>query len=318
MTYRNKVLALSSVLAALLLALLAGELFSPDRRLARAEAGRLLSGEPGDVASLELATPEGLVRLERREGAWLLSEEGGSLPASGSRVESFLGELASVHRLELRASGRASWPELGLEEGKGSRVAAKDGGGKPLADFVTGSYGPTGKELFVRLGEAERSYSARASSLGSYLAAGRRGWLDLRVFSAPLRPEEVQTIAMKADIALDGQDAPSRRFEWRATRSEGGWKSGSEALDLLSLESLLRGLVNLEAEDARASAPAGAFDRIALRAELILGTGASRVYEVGAEAGEARFFLRQKDGSIAYEVSAYALKNLAKSLAELK
>lgn len=318
MGYRRKVIALSSVLALLLVSLLLGELFSPDRRLARAEEGRLLSGEPKDAAILEISGPEGLLLFERKEGAWLLAEEGGSLPASASRVESFLSEAASVSRLELRATGRASWPEFGLDGGKGYRVSAKDGKGKSLADFTVGSYGPTGKELFVRLGEAEKSYSAQAPSLASYLAAGRRGWLDLRVSGAPIRPEDVQGVAMRADIALDGPGSPARRFEWRAQRSEGGWKSGAAALDLLALESLLRGLVNLEAEDARAAAPAGVFDRISLRAELSLGTGVTRIYEAGAEAGGGRYYFRRKDSPIAYEVSAYALKNLAKSLSELK
>ncbi len=316
-SHEAKVKSLSAVLAGLVLLLVLGEVFSPERRLARGESGRLLAGEAKAASRIELSGPAGILNLEKDEkGAWKLHEADGELPAAAARVEGFLGRLAAVARLSPLARGKAAWEGLGLEEGKGTRVRAWDGAGKTVADFVAGGYGATGKDLAVRLGEAEKVYAADGA-IGSYLGAGRASWLDLRVLEAALSPEDVQGLAMRAKLFLDGPGKPGKVFDWRAGRGQGGWTAGAQALDSLAVETLLRGILNLEGEDARAALPPEAFGPVALRVEIALGTGQTLVYEVGAPAAEGRYFLRRAAGGPVFEVSAYALRNLAKSLPEL-
>ncbi len=317
MRYATKVRALVATIAVLALILALGEIFSPERRLERAEAARLLHGKPEGVTALELGLPEGSIRLERRGEAWTLVEAGGEVPASASRVAAFLGEVAAVSRLEPRSDDEAAWPQLGLEEGRARRVRAFAASGATLADFAVGSYGPTGKEAYVRLGTDRRSYAA-AGGFASYLSSRRQGWLDLRVLTPPLRPEDIAYIAMRGSLALDGQGAPERRLDWRAVRDGKGWSAAARELEPLALEAMARGLANLEAEDARAAAPEGAFSRIAFVIELGLGSGETRTLEVGAPTATGRYYLRVRGGRLAYEVSAYALKNLAKPLSELE
>ncbi|MBL8965897.1 MAG: DUF4340 domain-containing protein [Spirochaetaceae bacterium] len=315
--YETKVKILSASLAGLVLLLVLGAVFSPERRLARGESGRLLSGEAKAAARIEFTGPAGSLNLEKDDkGAWKLHEADGELPAASARIEGFLGQLAAVARLSPLAEGKAAWESLGLEEGKGTRVRVRDSAGKTVADFVAGSYGATGKVLAVRLGEAEKVYAADGA-IGSYVGAGRASWLELRVLEAALSPEDVQGLAMRAKLFLDGAGRPGKVFDWRAGRDQGGWTAGAQALDSLAVETLIRGILNLEGEDAHAAIPAEAFGPVALRVEIALGTGQTLVYEVGAPAAEGRYFLRRAGGGPVFEVSAYALRNLAKSLPEL-
>src|SRR5512142_3000609 len=134
MRYEKKVLILSCVLAALLLAWGAGLVFSPDRVAARAESGRLVAGKASDVASISLRSASGqATELARSGPGWVLVDGAARFPAQGQRVQSFLDRLAAPTRLRVLARSKASWSGFQLEDSQAKRATLKDGSGRVLA-----------------------------------------------------------------------------------------------------------------------------------------------------------------------------------------
>lgn len=316
MSYRNKVIALSSALTVLLLIYAGGLVFAPERNAARAEAGKLLFGKAADVASFTIGGSAGAASLEFEKAAdgWALVEEGQVLPVQSGRVEAFLDSLAAVSRLSPRSEGKGDLSGFGLGADSAAKIAAKSASGKVMADFSLGGLGPTGNETYVRLKGTGPVYAA-AADFASYVKEGRTGWLDLRVFAMQIRIDDVQTIATKAKLSLGGgsaADAAPIVAEWTASRKDGGWTGRDGAYDAVAVESLLRSIVNLSGLDIVAMPPADAFANAQGRLELGLGTGGKRVIEIGRDAGNGSCYLRAQGSSFVYLVSAYALMNVVR------
>jgi hypothetical protein len=318
MSYRTKVIVLASTLAALLLIYAAGLFFSPESRAAREESGRLFAAKPAEVASLSLGGAAGQANLEfrRESGSWALLDAGQELPVLDSRIDGFLADLGAVKRLSPRSVGKTSLASFGLDSGKGQRVVMRAASGKVLADFTVGGYGPTGQEIYVKLGDKEDVYAVNGG-FASWLREGRASWLNLKVFAAPIKPEEVEGIAIDARLPLDGASKPQTSARWSATRKDGGWSGGKLNLEAVLVESVLRSVLNLEGQDLSALPPADAFSPVLGRIELSLGSGAKRVVEIGKDAGSERFYLRAQGSPYVYLVSLYSLKNIARPVEAL-
>ena len=325
MSYRNKVIALSSALALLLLIYAGGLVFAPERSAARAEAGKLLAGKAADVASFAIGGAAGSASLEFAKDAdgWALMEEGQALPVQSGKVDAFLAALADVSRLSPRSEGKGDLSGFGLGDDAGARIVAKSTSGKLLADFTVGGLGPTGNEAYVRLKGRGPVYAA-ASDFASYVKEGRAGWLDLRVFATPIKTDDVQTVATSAKLSLGPGSAAATGAaagaaasqasapivaEWTASRKDGGWTGKTGSYDTVAVESVLRSIVNLSGQDIVAMPPADAFASPQGRIELGLGTGGTRAIEIGRDAGNGSCYLRAQGSSFVYLVSAYALMN---------
>jgi hypothetical protein len=331
MRYEKKVSLLAGSLAILLLIWAVGLVFSPDRRSARAESASLLTGKPDAAAAIELSGTEKL-SFVKEGAAWFLTEADKRYPAQGERIANFLDSIASVKRLGKIAGSKDAWASFGLEEEKAKRVLVKDKNSKTLADFSIGGYGPTGKEVYLRRASSDATYSVE-SGPNSYLSYGRKSWLDLSIFASGTKESDVQSMALRASIALDGKGKPGLALDYRLTRDKTGWTGPSGALDTLAVDGLVRSILALEGEDYLV-APASAFSPVAARIELGLGNGQSRVVEVGsplpvadsaaapaaassAAAPPDRYYLRLAGSPYVQAVSAYSLRNILKPLAEL-
>jgi hypothetical protein len=328
MRHEKKVAVLAGTTALLLVIWTLGLVFSPERVAARAESLKLLQGSPGDAASIEISGQDRL-SFAKEGGAWYLVQgaaptapgaaaaaaQGVRLPADASRMTSFLEAVGGVKRLRPLARSREAWAGFQLDEAKGKRVVVKDGKGRAIADFWVGGYGPTGTEVYLRRSSSDESYAV-SSGVASYLGYGRKSWLDLRVL--PTFPEtDVQSLAFKASIPLDGKGKAPVELQYRITREREGWKGPSGALDAVAAESLVRALIGLQGEDISASPPPSAFTPVSARIDIELGAGTSKVLEVGSAAAEGRYFLRLAGSPLVFEVSAYSLRAILKPLGEL-
>jgi hypothetical protein len=327
MRYEKKILVLSSVLAALLLIWAAGLVFSPERSQARSEAGRLLAGKAAEVASISIQEPGASpIELSKSGAAWSLADGSSRFPAQGGRISSFLDDVAAVSRLGLAGRSKDAWASLDLGDNQAKRATLKDSAGKVVGDFYLGGYGPTGSEVFLRREGSDLSYSAE-SSLSSYFGSGRSSWLDLKVLG-DLKDNDLQSFSVKSELALDPKSRARVKLDYEIRREGKGWKLVGAAaaqgvsLDAEAVSALLRSIVGLQGEDYVASPPANAFAQVQARVALELGTGKSRLLEIGAPAaaggasGEERFYARLEGGP-AFLVSSSSLSSILKSLGEL-
>jgi hypothetical protein len=184
-----------------------------------------------------------------------------------------------------------------------------------MADFELGGYGPTGEEVYLRLGGTGTIYAAPAS-FASALGQERQAWLDLKVIQPGAKPEEISSLDLRSSLRLQGKGPAD--LAWKASRKDGGWISPQASYEAVSVESILRSILNLEGQDIVALPPAQAFSKVQARLELGLEKGGKLVLEVGASAGEERYYLRSSTGSQVYLVSGYSLGNLLRMPQEKK
>jgi hypothetical protein len=316
MRYEKKVVVLSSVLAALLLAWGAGIVFSPERMAARSESARLLAGKASDVASISLKGSGGAaIELSKSGSAWSLVDGTTKFPVQAARVSSFIDELASVARLRVVARSKDSWTGFQLGDAQAKRATLKDASGKVLADIYVGGYGPTGSEVYLRRALSDVSYSAE-TGIASYLDYGRSTWLDLRAFG-DLKEADVQSFSVKSSIALEGKGKNALDLDYSLRRDAQGWKAGAAQVDAEAASALLRSIVGLQGEDYVSAPPSDAFAKVAARINLDLGTGSAVAIELGSAFGADRFYARVSGKSLVFLVSSYNLRGCLKSLADL-
>jgi len=316
MRYEKKVIVLSSVLAALLVVWAAGIVFSPERVAARSESARLIAGKTADVASISLQSPGSpSIELAKSGSGWSLADEAARFPVQAVRVSSFLDDLAAISRLRLVARSKDSWAGCQLDEARAKRALLQDASGKVVADFYVGGFGPTGSEVYVRRSGSDLSYSVE-TGIASYLGYGRPSWLDLKALG-DLKEADIQSLAIKSSIALDGKGKSPLKLDYSLRRDGQGWKSGAAQLDAESVSALLRSIAGLQGEDYVAAPPADAFSAIEARISLDLGTGSSLALEVGSPSGTDRYYARVAGKPLVFLVSSYNLRNCLKSSADL-
>lgn len=317
MRYERKVAALSIALGVLLAIWALGMILDPGKGAARSESVKLMEGKIEQAAEIELTTPDSdPIRLVKSGESWNLADGDARLPVQSSRVKNLLESLAKPGTLKAAGRSKAAWADFGLEEGKAKRARVSDQNGKQIADVFVGGYSSTGSGVYLRTALSERSYLAE-SSIASYLGYGRSSWLDLQVLGGGAATTDVQSVALRAKIALDGEGKAPTVLDYEAKRDGESWKIGAAQADAQAIESMLRSALSVRGEDIVATPPAGAFSPVSARVELVLSSGVSKVIEIGVPAGGERFYLRAAGNPLVYLVSAYTVRSILKSPAEL-
>ena len=309
MSYKNKIVVLVSILGALALIFVAGKLFSPGQSRIRTEAGRLFSGKSTDVQSIQIGA-QGVdsIKLVKDGAAWFCIEGDLRIPAQAARVDAFLEELAAIDILSPRSRGGANASAFDLDGDKGTSVLITGPSSKSLADFVVGKAGAIGRAYYVKVRGKEEIYAVDGA-FQSYLGAGRASWLDMRL-SKTIKVEDVQSLSLSSKLPIDASGKPAAAFSWTAARKDGGWSASTGPLDTVSVESLIRSLVNLSGEDFVAAPPSDAFTPALCHFEIGLGSGEKAVFEIGKSAEDKRYYLKAVGSPFVYLVSLYSLSNI--------
>ena len=324
MRFEDKVKWLAGALVLLLLAWGLGEYFSPERMLARSETSTFLAGKTAtEAADILVKVGANSVHLVKKGGTWLFMDGADTLPVRPTRVEDFLSALARSGRRRPVAKAADAWKSLGLDDAGAKSLKISDAEGKVLLDLDAGNRGPTGSGVYVRFAGSNTSYLADAD-ISTWLVADRGSWLDLRVRNKALASDAVQAIAMNATVDPSSQapgstakgNKPKPPFAWKFVRDADGWKGGKATPGTVAVDSTVRAALDLEAVDLAATAPAGAFDKIGATITLTEGNGKTRVIEMGAPAGNGRWWVRvSEDGQVeplAFQVSAWTLGSIVK------
>ena len=320
MRYQDKVKYLSIALVVLLVAFGLGEFFAPERVSSRQEAFTALPSKSGEVAKVELLGPGAGASLTftRGGGQWALEDASARLPVQSNRIEAMLTALSAAGKRRPVAGNKDSWKSLGLDDAQAKVLKLTDGTGKLLLELRVGSHGPSGSEVYARFGTAEASFMIDAA-VASYLGTDRASWLDRRLFGNAPEAAAYQAFAVRADIILNPADKAAKplNIAWRFERSGQLWKGGARELDAVTIESVLRAAGNLEATDLAAAAPAEAFAKVSATITLDLGSGKTRIIEIGAPAADGRFWARATEAGqprpFGYQVSRYSLESILKS-----
>lgn len=218
------VLLLAAVLAVQIIAAL---LLGGGRSLAPAAGGApLLALETADVSTIELVSGDGDTVVVARSGDdWVLPALDG-FPASGSRVDALLDDLAGLERpLPVATSADAQRRFRVADDAFERRLRLRGDGGEVTVLFGDS---PGFRRLFARVGGEDAIYDLRLTLFD--LGATADDWID----RGRLQLDRGELTRIAAD-------------DWELVRAEDGWSLADTdaALDTVAVETLVNAVATV-------------------------------------------------------------------------
>jgi hypothetical protein len=262
MTYKRKLIVLSSLTAFLALVYGLTLVFDSERSGRRSDAYTWLDPRLRDsVDRIDIQVPgpgdsaEGLTIL-RRNGLWQVVRDGREYPARETRVADFLDELSRRDSYPLRSASPSAHEGFGLSEGAASRITVRGGAGLPLLDLLAGKNDAGGEHIFLRKADGNEVRSGR-DRISPYLDGRPKSWFDLRLFPesayGPISVDSVQRLTVQGEA---GDSAPAlvitrEQYGWRI--SAGDLSLGSGDLEKSRVDSYIAGIIDTAGDDFAAS-----------------------------------------------------------------
>jgi hypothetical protein len=303
-----KIRVLAILAAALAAALALGLLLSPTARNARANAGRIADPDL-QAADRIVISGDDSYELRRGEGGtWSVRFSGLSRPARPARVDDFLAKISAIDIRVPVASHSFDRERFGLSEG--SRRVIAYSGERTLADFLVGSYGPTGRDVYVLLADTPDVFAVD-SSFNSYLVQGRVSWHDLSLSATPVEFSSVDSL--KIESRVDGK-AP---YSYELRKQSGEWSATGTTglkLDAKRIEALLRQCLTASGSDFADEAKADASFASPLAIIEAIAEGRSIRIVFGKTPSDDHVYVRRSDGLYSLIASTWLLESLVKPL----
>ncbi|MDR2660375.1 MAG: DUF4340 domain-containing protein [Spirochaetaceae bacterium] len=261
LSYKNKILTLSALCGALLIAFILTIVFDPENSAARGAFWTALDPKFKDKVNLIRLDGEDKVQLIRNNGRWFVNFEDSLYPARQNKVDDMINVLSRRGSYPVRSRSEVAQEKLMLTEAEAQRIIINDGDDNTLLDVLVGAPDATLKEIYIRLSGNKEIRSGK--DVFSPLFVSRQGWYDLRLFpdheAEGLTVSSVQRVVAQPpalevlNASIDGEDASSIPIAEAYTliRDGNGWKleDSGEIMDSLAVEAYIRRIIDFEAND---------------------------------------------------------------------
>lgn len=320
MSFRNRTITLASVLGALVLVFVLTQVFSPENMSKRGAQGNLmLDFELAKIGKIEVGG-KASYSLQNDNGAWTVKDATGTYPARKERIGFLVDALEGIGTMERVASSKSAWGNYGIGGSESYHVRVSLASGMAAAEFDTGLYDPTAKNVYVRPTEGDAVFAVNAD-FASYLKSAVADWQDKLLFNPPVASASIAEISMSADIAFDADGKDRVKDSWKLVLDQrtGAWGAEPAAalpLDPQKVGDLVGSLVKLEAL-SYVSVGQPAIDKPAATVAFKTLDGKSFTIKVGARDKDGNYALGLEGGAYTYSFSSWGLKSVVKSIAEL-
>ena len=274
--------------------------------------------KPVDVSRLELTNDkQEKTVLEKTSATEWRVKQPGDWKADQQGVKQVLDGLEKLQFHDTASENADKHDELGVAEGKGARLVAKDVAGKTLADLFIGK--SVGGYTMVRV--AGKNEVWQAGGLYPYVV-GRApaGWRDHAIFE--FAADDVERLGVEAPgsklvlekLAPADKDAAKAGVDtkWKVVEASGNAPKADDLLDDGQVNAVVQGLSNLHAadfaDDKQLAEVKGAGAALTVSATV---KGKLHTLYVGAEKGED-VYVATPDSSTVYTIKKYSLDHIAK------
>jgi hypothetical protein len=296
MSFRTRLLALCSVLAGLLILLVLGILFSPERVQARTSGRpilpsvRALKADGIDIT----VNGETKVSLHKAVSGWEARSGARAYPASADRIATFLRAVTALQRTSLVSSDARHLPELGFSA-DAARLLVLHQAGAPDIGLLVGKRGPSGDADYVQVREQASVYLARGS-LAFFLAQDSSYWFELHVLPDDVQGTTIAAITVSGSLALDATSVLRGGYTLKrpSADKQDQWVIGSPEKpgDRVTAGAMSNALAMMEgvdfAESAAVAPPAGEAGRLDITVATFEGKKYSITASRGPEPGRVR------------------------------
>jgi len=263
-----------------------------------------------DVARLELTNDKNEKTVLEKAGAseWRVKEPG-DWKADQQGVKQVLDGLEKLTFADVASENVDKQAELGVADGKGAHVVAKNGGGKTLADLHIGK--TVGGYTMMRVGDKKETW--QAGGLYPY-TVGRSpsGWRDHAIFE--LTASDIDKLTVEAPggkLALTkegGGDKPNDA-KWKIVETTGTAPKTSADLDMTQVNAVVQGISNLHASDF---ADDKKVDEVKGKLAITVDAkGKPHTLWVGGEKGDD-VYVASSDSPQVYTVKKFSIEHIAR------
>jgi hypothetical protein len=268
MVFKQKLIALSSLCAALLAIYIATFVFSSEQdALRKSQWAPLARKNAPNVNSIEIRASETIFLTKDGEGAWFIQYQDeasplkNNFPARPSKIDDLLTALTNRGAYPVRSRASSSWTKFGVDDAA-NRIIAKQGEAT-LLDLSIGGADATGKEIYIRSGD-EESVRSGPDVFSTFLTEGGASWADTRLFPGHdqkgLSVDSVQRMRVipppllsvfTGDDAEETSPAIPAKTPYSIVRDNGVWKfdGSGESVDSPAVDSAIRFVLDCSADD---------------------------------------------------------------------
>ncbi|MGZ3426106.1 MAG: DUF4340 domain-containing protein [Polyangia bacterium] len=288
---------------------------SPEKGQRKGPPPRPLAAiKASDVSKLELTNDKNeKTELERVSASEWRVKSPGDWKADQQGVKQVLDGLEKLTFADVASENVDKQEELGVADGKGTRVVARTGGNGLLADLHVGK--AVGGYTMVRLDGKKETW--QAGGLYPYaVGRGPSGWRDHAIFElAPADVDKVTVEAPGSKLVLQkeaggAKDSNPNEAKWKIVESTGAAPKTAADLDVTQVNAAVTGLSNLHASDF---ADDKKVDEVKGKGPSLSVTAKDKTHTlwVGGEKGD-ELYVASSDSPTVYTVKKFSIEHMAR------
>ena len=205
MTFKNKIISLSSAVAVLTLIYVLGAVFSPEKLQDKKSKEKLFDiAQMENVSSFTVSITDGLAEIEKIDGKWMIKSENTMYPASEYKIENFLDSLYNLTKFQIVSDDEKYWEKFDLTEEKAKSVKLKNSSSEELFTLYLGKSGPGERGEYIRSSMSDEAYLTDGS-IKRYFYKDLNYWSQLRVLPEDVDSASITAMNIKADVNVNGE-----------------------------------------------------------------------------------------------------------------
>jgi hypothetical protein len=307
MTYKNKIITLSSVIAALAIVYILTIIFDPQRAGARSDSYSWLEpGQNNRISGISIKNENETVNLSHNGGKWFVTRGGKDYPARQARIDDFLAILSKRAPYPVRSSSASSHERLSLTPEKATQVTVSAGAGPPLLSLLIGQTDITGQNVYLRK-QGQNEVRSGEDKFSSYTNSALSSWYNLKLFpeheDGKLDVKDIQRLI----VYLPG-GAPSQIF----TRSNREWTFSFDITnpDFSKVDTYIRDILGVSGDDFIDDIDPSDSMFNYCRIVMELGNGAAKTLRLGPADEDGKHYATVTGSDFVYSIPGWAVNRL--------
>lgn len=319
MSFKLKVIILSSLIIALTLILVIVPVFDTTSRVERSQSKVLLDGFKKSLASnIEISSGDDKVTLTKNDGKWELNYNQNIVEADSDDIDAFLDQVKGLKTGRLVQKNSSDFTEYGLDPATAVRVSINDSKNRNYSFFI-GDEDASGQSRFLALEDETTVYETTVDDL--VLETSAKEWAILKLFQGVQEKEEVVKIDFFGADPFQDDKSIELDYQLLLIQNEAGeeeWTIVDSDVKIAEYQatSIARKVASAAAYDYAfgVTVEAAGFANPITTINVTSRGGTISTLYVGAKlADEDRYYVMIKDDTAIYIVSKSTLSGLLKS-----
>ena len=206
MTFKNKVISLSSAIAVLTIIYILGFIFSPEKLQEKRSQEKLFNIEQMDKVNwIKVSTKEGYAEISMIDGKWMVKSADNLYPASEYKIDNFLDSIFNLNKFQTVGTEKKHWEKFDLTEEKAKSVTLKNKSGEEMFTLFLGKSGPAERGEYIRSTKSDESYLTDGS-FKRYFYKDVNYWSQLRILDDDVDGSSITAMDITADVDVKGEN----------------------------------------------------------------------------------------------------------------